>query len=89
MHRGMSALQHAVEIHNMQCSTTVSNSNFSKYCRSQLKKRDEEYAGLQSVHDAVKSQLEHQNSDLSAKLSKVFPSRPCKTHEDIVSRACL
>ena len=41
-------------------------------CRSQLKKRDEDFAGLQSVHDAVKGQLEQQNGDLSHKLAKVL-----------------
>lgn len=36
-----------------------------------MKRRDEDFAGLQSVHDAVKRQLEQQNGDLSSKLSKV------------------
>lgn len=43
----------------------------SAHCRSQLKKRDEEFAGLQNVHDAVKEQLEQQTADLSNRLSKV------------------
>lgn len=40
-------------------------------CRSQLKQHGEDFAGLQSVHDAVKSQLERQVADLTGKLSKV------------------
>lgn len=40
-------------------------------CRSQLKRHGEDFAGLQSVHDAVKSQLEQQVADLTGKLNKV------------------
>lgn len=52
-------------------------------CRSQLKKRDEDFAGLQSMHDAVKGQLEHQTEDLSAKLAKVSCPEPACWHASL------
>lgn len=54
-----------------QARLSVDLQKLGAHCRSQLKKRDEEFAGLQSVHDAVKEQLEQQTADLSTRLSKV------------------
>lgn len=59
----------------------------AEMCRSQLKKRDEDFAGLQSVHDAVKGQLEQQNGDLSHKLAKVLVF--LQTHEGLCKHTML
>ena len=63
--------QTELDITNRVTSDAAVFDDFSLACRSQLKRRDEDFAGLQSVHDAVKGQLEQQNDDLSSKLSKV------------------
>ena len=43
-------------------------------CRVQIKKREEEIASLQTVHSAIKQQLEQRVAGLEAKLAKVGTS---------------
>ena len=70
----MSCMPHSTVPLQPQCKAVLEHclvGDMLVLCRAQLKRRDEDFAGLQSVHDAVKGQLEQQNGDLSSKLSKV------------------